>query len=196
MQTADEGPPNAGVFRNPRFRNCPELDAPDGGNGRTAALRCFANDGSGQLVAGLYPSDVADQDDHWAHGEPLTTEADAALARERAHQHGRHTTNPVGALLGIALDRLRRGPRRYASVRIPASLTPWRVSAQVATADGHETTLAVDIDADTLENAKTVAAATILTQALGGATARPLPGRRATEDAAAPRQENQDATGG
>ena len=99
-------------------------NARDGGDGRTGALRCFANDGSRRLVAGLYPTDVADHDDHWAHAEPLTTEADAALARQRAHAGGRRTADPVGALLGSALERLQRGSRRYATVPIPASLTP------------------------------------------------------------------------
>ena len=140
-------------------------------------------------MAGLYPSDVADHEDHWAHGEPLTTEADGALSRERAHEHGGRTANPIGALLGIALERLRRGARRYAAVRIPVSLTPSRVTARVATADGHEATIAVDVHTDTEENAKTVAAATILAQALGGGTARSLPGEPATEDAAAPRDD-------
>ena len=103
--------------------------------------------------------------------------------------HGRRTANQVGALLGIALERLQRGARRYAVVRIPVSLTLWRVTVQVATADGHETTFAVAVHADTEENARMVAAATILAQALGRAPARPLPGRRATEDAAAPRDD-------
>ena len=105
-ETAHGGPPNTGLFRNAPFRECPELGAADGGNGRTAALRCFANDGSGLLVAELYPSDVADHEDHRAHAEPLTTEADAALARERAHAGGRRTADQVGALIGIALERL------------------------------------------------------------------------------------------
>ena len=63
------------------------------------------------------------------------------------------------------------------------------MTARVATADGHETTVVVDVHVDPQENAKTVDAAAVLAQALGGATARPLPGRRATKDAAAPRDD-------
>ena len=63
--------------------------------------------------------------------------------------------------------------RHYAVMRIPVSLAPWRVTARVATADGHEATVAFDVRADMEENAKTV-------EATGG---------RVTEDAAPPRDE-------
>ena len=106
----DDGPRTAGRFGNELFRECPELAGGNGTAGTMAALRCFRNDGSHRLMAGLYPSDiVTGVDEHWAYGEAVTSEADAALARDAA---GGRPGREVAILLGIALERLKRQPRR------------------------------------------------------------------------------------
>ena len=171
--TSDEGPANAGGFENERFRECPEVAAPGGGNGQTMALRCFANDGAGELMAGLYPSDVVHHDDHWAYGDVMTSAADAAVAREDARGQGRQATSQVGILLGIALERMKRMPTRYGHVRIPRVLKVWRVRTAIAVGDRTSVGVTVDVYADTVENAKVVAARRIEREALGCATAQP-----------------------
>ena len=99
----------------------------------------------------------------------MTSEADAALARDAA---GGRPGREVAILLGIALERLKRQPRRYAAVRIPKRLRPWRVTARIPCTGG-EASVTVDVRSDCEENARTVAASTVLAETLGRATARP-----------------------
>lgn len=164
---------NAGVFTNDPFRECPELGAEDGGNGETAALRCFGNDGSGELAAGLYPTDIESVEDHWAHGDMVTTRTDAALARDRAGSLGGRPESQVGVLLGIAVERLRRRPRVYATVRIPTRLKRWRVRTRIASREGEAANVTVDVYADCAETARTVAGATVLHEAIWRSVAQP-----------------------
>ena len=136
------------------YRDASELGGTDQAGDREW-LRCF-RDGNGVLRAGLYDSELADDDDHWAHGRPLTDAADEA-AVAKAGGYGR---TAVDALRGIAYERLRiertAGPADVRRVMVPNRLQRWQVT--VSGSPGKRDEITVEVRAASAESAQLVAA--------------------------------------
>ena len=106
-------------------------------------LRAF-EDGYGVMRAGLYDSPQPDPDDHWANGETLTDETDAAMV-SKALKDATHSPETVDqptepletALLGIAYARLKRNTSRPLSVNVPSKLETWMLRTPDDDGDEH-----------------------------------------------------------
>lgn len=114
---------------NEGFRDAPELGRSDeNAASGSVALRCF-RDQRGVLRAGLCRSGTPQADDDWRQGDALTDATDEAVARRTAGE-----SDQVGALLGIAYERVRADWEAYRPVRVPNGLVEWDV--RVAGAGG------------------------------------------------------------
>ena len=87
-------------------------------------LRVF-RDGHDVLRAGLYDTAQPDLDDHWANGETLTDETDAAMITTCLAGAGTETMKT--ALLGIAYARISDARPRPLNIGVPEQLKPWAV---------------------------------------------------------------------
>ena len=127
-------------------------------------LRVF-EDGNDVLRAGLYDTPGPDPDDHWALGETVTDEVDAAMIAKFLPGASRDTV--CGALLGIAYTRISNSRPRPLNIAVPERLKPW--SVRIPTDKGHS-----DIHyvmADGSDAAKAVAAMLVVDAATTRATA-------------------------
>ena len=155
-----------------RLRHAPELDYP--GNPFRAheahellTLRGF-RDEAGTLRAGLYPGAQADQNDHWANGDTLTDDADAAIASNLAPVD---TGIQLAGLRAVAYRRAKEqaapDPRR---VQIPDTMRPWTVRVNVLDRGDDVAPVDVPVMAETARAAEIAACIEMLDRAVRTAT--------------------------
>ena len=155
-----------------RLRHAPELDYPRNPVPPQAhellTLRGF-RDEAGTLRAGLYPGAHANQDDHWANGDTLTDDADAAIASNLAPVD---TGIQLAGLRAVAYQRAKKqaapNPRR---VQIPDTMRPWTVRVNVLDRGDDDGALVdVPVMAETARAAEIAACIEMLDRAVRTAT--------------------------
>ena len=163
--TATEGGISYSLMHAPDPQQEPRVD-----HNQPKWLRAF-EDGYGVMRAGLYDSPQPDQNDHWAEGEILTDELDAAMVTEALKDTLRSPaflgcpTEPIeNALLGLAYARLEQNTNRPLNVNVPTKLETWTV--RVATDTGYERT---HVRATDDEIATTIAAVLMFHKVLSNA---------------------------